>query len=756
MQIQIQEPPPHTIAMKLRRYLSLALSLVGRVKRAALRDPSPAGLWAIGCDALALGRNRLLYGKWAVRSEELFRNARSAAWGLLSKLAVLLQRNAALSLRSRLPELATGDSPIVDIVVCVHNALDDVKLCLASVLEHCSARQSLIIVDDGSDADCRDYLQAFSRANDALLRRHPSARGYTKAANAGLRASSAPYVVLLNSDTIVTPDWIPSMLACMRSSSSIALVGPLSNAASWQSVPELLDAKGDWSVNHDPKGTTPNEMANIVRAASKHVYPRVSFLNGFCFMIDRRLIDTIGLMDEDAFPRGYGEENDYCLRAGNAGFELAVADQTYVFHSKSKSYTHEVRRELAEKAGKILQGKHGRLRVRIETTRMRLAQPLVQIRTRVRIGMARARLDQHLSGKPAARVLFVLPVRGGGGGAHSIIQEAHGMRSLGMDARVAIKGIHHAVYRDNYAALPGLEAILLPFDDEHELSRAAAGFDVLIGTMFSSMALVQRLSAKHAGLRAAYYVQDYEVLFFDKSNEHYHEALASYELIPDALLFAKTQWLRDQVFEHHARQVAKVRPSVDTSIYHTDPSARREPDRVRVVAMIRPSTPRRSPAMTLRVLERLAKEFGTRVDLQIFGATRSLMRSNGLYPSACIRQKGLLVREAVAELLQASDIFVDLSTYQAFGRTGLEAMACGCAVILPRRGGTDEYARHEGNSLLVDTSDEEACYQQLVRLTDDSSLRNKLRAQGLATAAPYSIEAAALSEAMVLADFIHD
>jgi GT2 family glycosyltransferase len=179
-----------------------------------------------------------------------------------------------------------------------------------------------------------------------------------RAANQGLRATTAEYVVLLNSDTIVTQGWLQRLLECGESDPRIGIIGPLSNAASWQSVP-LLQAGGDWATNPLPDGYSVDDVAEVVSSSSRKVFPRVPFINGFCFVVKRSLMDTIGYLDEEMFPEGYGEENDYCLRAADAGFELAVADHAYVFHAKSRSYSHE-RRHLLRKPG----GAQGEVRSR--------------------------------------------------------------------------------------------------------------------------------------------------------------------------------------------------------------------------------------------------------------------------------------------------------------------------------------------------------------------------------------------------------
>src|SRR5439155_635 len=127
----------------------------------------------------------------------------------------------------------------------------------------------------------------------------------------------------------------------------IGIIGPLSNAASWQSVPSVR-AEDDWAINNPPSGTTPQEMADIVARAAVGAR-EMPFLNGFCYMIRRAVINRIGLFDELTFGAGYGEENDYSIRARQAGYKLVVATDAYVYHAHSKSYSYERRHILAKK-----------------------------------------------------------------------------------------------------------------------------------------------------------------------------------------------------------------------------------------------------------------------------------------------------------------------------------------------------------------------------------------------------------------------
>ncbi|MCP4903174.1 MAG: glycosyltransferase, partial [bacterium] len=264
------------------------------------------------------------------------------------------------------------DSLSMDIVICVHNSLDDVRRCLNSVIPTMLPHHKLIIVDDGSEKETAQYLFDLYNADSRIrLIRCEKAGGYTKAANIGLRSSEAEFTILLNSDTIVPARWWRKLATVAYSSPSTGIVGPLSNAASWQSVPKILDADGSLAVNPRPEDLSVDAMDDLVETSSINVFPVVDLLNGFCLGIKRAVVNEIGYFDEEAFPKGYGEENDYCFRAFEAGFRLVVATGCYVFHAKSRSYTPERRDSLATESGKAFRRKYPAPRIgnAIESTK---------------------------------------------------------------------------------------------------------------------------------------------------------------------------------------------------------------------------------------------------------------------------------------------------------------------------------------------------------------------------------------------------
>jgi GT2 family glycosyltransferase/glycosyltransferase involved in cell wall biosynthesis len=643
----------------------------------------------------------------------------------------------------------------IDVIVCVHDSLDEVRRCLSSVIPTLESHHTLTIVDDGSNEETAQFLRDFAATHDEVkLIRRDDAGGYTRAANCGIRSSTAEFVILLNSDTQVAKGWWAKLARAAYGASDIGIVGPLSNAASWQSVPDIVGKDGRLAVNPLPSGLTVEDMDRIAESCSVETCPSVGLVNGFCFAVKREVFETIGLFDEESFPRGYGEENDFCFRAADAGFDIVIATDCYVYHEKSASYSPAARDRLAKETGAILQKKYPGTRIRRAVQACKQNPTLVEIRQRFREeieqAVERRKTDPAMlrekRGGPPPHILFVLPVKGGGGGVHSIVQETIGIRELGAHASVAVPQKALSRYHEHY---PNVDrSVFVGFRNIEGLTRAVEQYDVVVATIFTSVKLIKKVLRSVPDVLPAYYIQDYEPWICRNNESLRQEALNSYTLIPGLVRFAKTDWIRHIVEEKHGVPVHKVMPSLDTSVYFPPPKhspSGETGQTVRIAAMIRPKTPRRAPGLTMEVLREIKEEYGESVEIIIFGCDPEEKGFLALRRDFEFQHLGVLIREEVAETLRRSNIFVDFSTYQAFGRTALEAMACGCAVIVPEHGGTFEYAENEVNALVVDTTDRGACVTATQRLIEDRALRERLTARAAVTAERYSVRRAAAS-----------
>ncbi len=636
------------------------------------------------------------------------------------------------------PDSHTGQ---IDIIICVHNALADVERCLDSVLTCSNPPYNLILVDDGSQEETRTFLEKFAGQHNCLLLRNEEARGYTRAANQGMRASQGDFVLLLNSDTIVTPGWLDRLTACALSNDRIGVVGPLSNTASWQSIPRIEEGD-DWATNSLPAEVTVNEMGALVARGSSRLYPEMKLLNGFCLFIRREVLERVGLFDEDTFGAGYGEEDDFCLRVRAAGWQLALADDVYIYHAQSKSYSTERRRQLYERSGKKLVEKHGQQVIQ-ESVEASLNNPVLQgIRARSQGWIARSDLiasgREQFTGK---RVLFLLPIMHAGGGGNVIISEARALRAMGVEVSLLNLPEHRRAFQQSY---PELEIPVI-YAAQRFLPHLAAGFDAVIATANDSVAWLQALPEAQPQVRLGYYVQGYEPLMYIEGSSNYQTALQSYTFLPKLILFTKTDWTRRQVQDHTGAVCQLVGPSVDIDLYRPRPPIwpKQSNMPVRIAAMVRANSSYRSPRLTMETLQKASWRYGREVDIFLFGIEPHDPQFLRLPIEFAWRSTGLLSPWQVARLMNEIDIFVDFSQHQAMGLSALEAMACGAGVIVPQNGGAIEFVHDGQNGLVVDTSSAVACWQGLQRLIEDAPLLSRIRAQAIQDVCQFYPEQAA-------------
>ncbi len=239
----------------------------------------------------------------------------------------------------------------VTIVVPVYNGYEETKTCIESIERHTSIPYKLTIVDDCStDEQLISYLDELRRRENVTIIHHDNNKGFVESANDGMSATDSD-VLLLNSDTEVTPRWLQKLIVAAYSSDKIATVTPFSNAAGAFSVPEI-------GVNRDIEPfITVTGMAHVVERVSRRTYPEVPTGNGFCMYIKRAVLEDVGYFDHERFKRGYCEENDFCMRALKRGWKHVIDDSTFIFHKRAVSFSKE-KAQLEKKNRKILNEIH--------------------------------------------------------------------------------------------------------------------------------------------------------------------------------------------------------------------------------------------------------------------------------------------------------------------------------------------------------------------------------------------------------------
>ena len=235
----------------------------------------------------------------------------------------------------------------ISVIVPIYNAFEDLELCISSVLEKTKIPYELILIDDAStDSRIEDLLVKLEKIPHIKVVRNKENRGFVHNVNIGIKRSKGD-VVLLNSDTIVTDRWLQKLVIAAYSNEQVGTVTPFSNAAGVFSVP--VSGKN----NDIPMGLTIDSMAKLVERVSSPEYPEVPTANGFCMFIKRNTIIDTGLFDEEHFGKGYGEENDFCMRASKLGWKHIVDDSTFIYHKRSASFSNE-KNELMKKHSQVI------------------------------------------------------------------------------------------------------------------------------------------------------------------------------------------------------------------------------------------------------------------------------------------------------------------------------------------------------------------------------------------------------------------
>ncbi len=215
------------------------------------------------------------------------------------------------------------------IVVPVFNAVAETERCLAALAETVAGDQPVIVIDDAStEPEVAELMAAMPKPWVRV--RNDSNLGFVATANFGLCLASSEDVILLNSDTRVTSGWLEAIETCARTDPTIASITPLSNNAEIASIPDFCRA--------NPWPEDAERWARACRESGPPAYPEVPTAVGFCMFMRRRCLDKIGTFDELAFGKGYGEENDWCMRAIAAGWRHVICDHAYVAHQGNASF----------------------------------------------------------------------------------------------------------------------------------------------------------------------------------------------------------------------------------------------------------------------------------------------------------------------------------------------------------------------------------------------------------------------------------
>lgn len=222
--------------------------------------------------------------------------------------------------------------PAVTIIVPVYRGLDDTRACIEAILASSYRLQAeLVVINDASpEPELTQWLED-NRDRFTLLRNERNL-GFVGTVNRGMRLYPDQDVVLVNSDAEVAGDWLDRLQKAAYSAADVGSVTPFSNNATICSFPLFCQD------NELPAGMDVARLDALFACANADQRVEIPTAVGFCMYIRRDCLLDTGLFDQDRFGRGYGEENEFCMRSNVRGWRHLLAGDVFVYHKGGVSF----------------------------------------------------------------------------------------------------------------------------------------------------------------------------------------------------------------------------------------------------------------------------------------------------------------------------------------------------------------------------------------------------------------------------------
>lgn len=306
--------------------------------------------------------------------------------------------------RDARPKAASHDARVV-VVMPVYKGYDETLRAIHAVLSEpqAAAFELMVLNDRSPDATLTEELRGLSDRKLFRYYENPENLGFVGTVNRALSMCGSRDVILLNSDTIVFGDWLDRLLAHADADPRVGTITPMSNNATICSYPDPN------RNNVIALEVSPRDLDGFAAACNAGQGVEVPTGVGFCFYMRGALIKAVGALDVESFGKGYGEENDYCMRILKAGYKNVFATDVFVYHSGKISFSELYDSEYG--AGQsALHRKHPDYLIRV--ARYVAADPAADSRLRLDL----FRLARSLG---PASAIFVVHSQGGGASVHA-------------------------------------------------------------------------------------------------------------------------------------------------------------------------------------------------------------------------------------------------------------------------------------------------------------------------------------------------
>lgn len=219
--------------------------------------------------------------------------------------------------------------PKVSIVIVTYNNWSYTQQCLKSILTNNEyPNLEIIVVDNKSTDETRVQLAKIQHPNIKVLF-SPENLGFAGGNKAGCNLSTGDYIILLNNDTIVTPNWVENLIKPLKENDNLGMTGPVSNSVG-------NDQMLDFFIGNPITGASEKWLEDFCEF-NKGKYRKTELLGFYCVAIKREVYEKAGDLDTN-FGIGMFEDDDYCEKVKSLGYELAIVEDVFIYHHGSVSF----------------------------------------------------------------------------------------------------------------------------------------------------------------------------------------------------------------------------------------------------------------------------------------------------------------------------------------------------------------------------------------------------------------------------------
>ena len=222
----------------------------------------------------------------------------------------------------------------LDVVIPVYDGYLETIACIDSVLgsKNNSVSRVIVVNDKSPDELINLYLKSLQDQGLIVLIENNHNQGFVYSVNLGMAFSRSADVILLNSDTEVSDFWLDKLKMQAYTNQNIGTVTPFTNNGTICNYPTPE------GMERLPPGETVQSLNEAFFAANYLKNIQIPTAVGFCMYLKRDCIKDVGYFDEKTFGLGYGEENDFCLRASKKSWTHILAADTFVYHKGGVSF----------------------------------------------------------------------------------------------------------------------------------------------------------------------------------------------------------------------------------------------------------------------------------------------------------------------------------------------------------------------------------------------------------------------------------